>query len=156
MRHPNKPLFNHAWNQIRVWPASLYLAGIQDQPQWPLDSRYYFNVIIDILTITNLYIGIKEGIPKCDLPKCTWLASRISLKRPQVPNIIFIVRIEILTLTNQYLNIHEGIPECDLPTYLYIAGSRISLQRPVGAWYYFWLVNYIDNNLNLFYNEEAF
>jgi hypothetical protein len=44
-----------------------------------------FDVRIEILTLTILYLDIPDGIPKCYFSICTWLVSRISL---QVPDII--------------------------------------------------------------------
>ena len=43
-----------------------------------------FDVRIEILTLTTLYLDIHEDIPECDLPTWTWPlpASRISLQRP--------------------------------------------------------------------------
>ena len=57
---------------------------------WPLGSasrglqvpNIIFYLRIEILTLTNLYLDIQEGIPKGYLPSCTWLASRISFQRP--------------------------------------------------------------------------
>jgi hypothetical protein len=109
-------------------------------PGWPSGSasnglqvlNIIFDFRIEILTLTNLYLDIHEGIPKCYLPICTWLAS-IGL---QLPGITFDLRIEILTLTNLCLDIHEGIPKCYLPISTWLA-SRISLQWPPGTRHYF-------------------
>ena len=109
-------------------PPYLYLANLQD---WPQEPDIIFDIRIEILALTNLYLNICEGIPECDLTTCTWLASRISLHWPQLPDIIFDVRIEILTLTNLHLDIYEGISKCVLPIFTMLA-SRISLQRPPG------------------------
>jgi hypothetical protein len=31
-----------------------------------------FDVRIEILTLTNLYLDLHEGILECDIPTCTW------------------------------------------------------------------------------------
>ena len=59
-------------------------------PGWPPGSAssgfqvpgIIFDLRNEILTLTNLYLDIHEGIPKCYLTICTWLSSRISLQRP--------------------------------------------------------------------------
>ena len=91
-------------------PPYLYLANLQDWPQVP---DIIFDIRIEILALTNLYLNICEGIPECDLTTCTWLASRFSLNWPQLPDIIFDGRIEILTIKNLYLDKHKDIREVD-------------------------------------------
>ena len=69
-------------------------AGLQDQPSAASSQQILFLNLI----ITNLYLDIHEGINKCDLKICNWLASRISLQRPPGTRHYFDIRIEILTL----------------------------------------------------------
>ena len=105
-------------------------------PGWPPGSAssglqvpdIIFDVRIEFLTLTNLYLDIHEGKPKCDLSICTWLASRISLQRPPSARYFFDVIIEILTLTNLYLDIHEGIPKCVLSVCTWLASSGLQVQ----------------------------
>ena len=70
------------------------IAGLQDQPSAAFSQQILFLNLI----ITNLYLDIHEGITKCDLKICTWLASRIILQRPPGTRHYFDIRIEILTL----------------------------------------------------------
>ena len=69
-------------------------AGLQDQPSAASSQQILFLILI----LTNLYLDIHEGLTKCDLKICTWLASRISLQRPPGTRHYFDIRIEILTL----------------------------------------------------------
>ena len=64
----NKHTFRHTSRHIRVWPPYLYLAGHQDQP--PVASKWpdiIFDVRNEILTLTNLYLDMHEGILDFDL-----------------------------------------------------------------------------------------
>ena len=82
-------------------------------PGWPPGSAssglqvpdIIFDVRIEILTLTNLYLDMHKGIPKCDFPICTWLASRISLQVVQNKKIFDIH--EIYLVYNILTNFHE-------------------------------------------------
>ena len=98
--------------------TSLFVAGTwlasRISLRRPPGARYYFDVRIEIQTLTNLYLDIHEGIPKYDLPLCTWPTSTAS-SGIQVPDIIFDLWILILTITYLYLVMQEGTPKYDLP-----------------------------------------
>ena len=65
---------------VSCWPPGSTSSGL-------LVPCIIFNVRNNMLTLTKLYLYIQhEGIPKCNLNICTWLALRISL---QVPDIIW-------------------------------------------------------------------
>ena len=73
-------------------------------------SKYRFaRVRISILS-SKIYIKAYLNVTSLFVVG-TWLASRISLRRPPGARYYFDVRIEIQTLTNLYLDIHEGIPK---------------------------------------------
>ena len=86
-----------------------------------------FDVKLEILTPTYLYLDIREGIPKCDLPICNWLAFRISLQRPPNARYYFWSKKWNPELTNLYLVIHEGIPQ---------AGSKLSKLKKDLSWFW--------------------
>ena len=49
--------------------------------QWPPGGQNnIFDVRIEILALTNIYLDIHEGILKFDLYICIWSASRINLQ----------------------------------------------------------------------------
>ena len=63
-------------------------------------SDTIFDEIYEILTLTNLYCDINEGILEFDLHICTGWPPRSGSSSLQVSNIIFDVQNEILTLTS--------------------------------------------------------
>ena len=76
------------WRHIRVLSPYMYLAtasllNVTSPSSSGLQvPDIIFIVRIEILTLTNLYLDIHEGIPECDLPISTWLSSWISLQQP--------------------------------------------------------------------------
>ena len=117
----NSHVKNNIWPPRR-WPQGSSFGGFQT-------ANIIFDVKIEILTLTNLYLDIFEGIPKYNLPICTWLASSRNLdpnknqKLASKSSHICCIGIKIYQ-KNGYIQYESGILMCLLVIFWSLANEN--------------------------------